>query len=379
MFRPIPEHPKGARSQSLLGRAIVAALLGPCLAVSLAAVQRSAPPPDQVAPRDTIRTGDRRCLTRRPEDCLPRPLPADEPHDGLCATCHNLWKDTTLANTVRPCAGGGCHTRTTRSNAFHATLDSDVLANCTGCHAPHDAPIDEGGRQCGRCHGGAGRLVSWASRKPLAAPPRSLGFRHEDHPSVTCAACHGVGAGHATVTLANRADCRGCHHSPPVDNDCKACHDVDEVRATAFVVTRTLNIRIGSVDRPARTIPFEHANHWQTDCHACHTGTDLTTAQGADCSGCHLEHHEPTAACRTCHEGPAPGAHDANAHLRCGGAGCHTQVPPGIVPAPRTREVCLVCHRDRSEHQPQKTCSACHRLPEPEARLSARRVTGDLP
>ncbi len=42
------------------------------------AIGRRASSAAQVA--DTLRVGDRRCLTRRPDDCLAEPVPMDEPH-----------------------------------------------------------------------------------------------------------------------------------------------------------------------------------------------------------------------------------------------------------------------------------------------------------
>jgi hypothetical protein len=191
-----------------------------------------------------------------------------------------------------------------------------------------------------------------------------LAFAHGDHDAVACGTCHGESARHGSVTVDGREDCRACHHTAPVASDCTRCHVVGEVRATSFAVTKALDISIGSLDRPVRTIVFDHANHWRTECSVCHTGgPDLETAQGADCSGCHREHHEPTATCRSCHEAPAPGAHDRDAHFGCGGTGCHDPAPAGIRSAPRTRELCLSCHRDLVEHKVESNCVDCHVLP----------------
>jgi hypothetical protein len=207
--------------------------------------------------------------------------------------------------------------------------------------------------------------VTWVGKESTPRRlPAGLHFRHDEHTSVACGTCHGAGARHGTVRVTGREDCRACHHTMPLVSDCTRCHVVDEVRATSFAVTKALEIRIGSLDRPVRTIVFDHANHWRTNCSVCHTGgVDLETARGADCSGCHLEHHEPTATCRNCHETPAPGAHDRNAHFGCGGAGCHDPVPAAIRSAPRTRELCLACHRDLVDHESGRNCADCHILP----------------
>ncbi len=207
--------------------------------------------------------------------------------------------------------------------------------------------------------------MTWAGEEGPRRLPAELDFAHEDHDSVACGTCHGEQARHGSVLIREREDCRSCHHAAPLASRCTSCHDVEEVRETSFAVTKPLEITIGSLDRPLRTVVFHHADHWQhTGCSICHTGgIDLETAQGADCSGCHLEHHEPTANCMTCHEAPAPGAHDRNAHFGCGGTGCHDPVPEGIRNAPRTRELCLVCHQDLVDHMAGRNCADCHVLP----------------
>ncbi len=313
---------------------------------------------------DTVEAGDRRCLSSRAGDCLAEPVPVDEPHGAVCSLCHDLWKKQPLANSVRSCSGGDCHAHPETLTPFHRTVDSATLSQCTSCHLPHGFRVTGGGRECKTCHVAGGALVSWATTpKPLKLPS-GLTFSHDDHVTVACAACHGAGPQPGTQKLTSVETCRSCHHSPPLSLHCTRCHVPDEVRATSFDVTTRLNIHVGSLSGPVRTIRFDHAKHWRTDCAVCHTGgIDLETAKGADCSGCHLNHHEPTANCSACHEPPASSAHTRTAHLGCGGAGCHDPVPAGIQEAPRTRQLCLACHRTRTDHQVGKTCADCHALP----------------
>lgn len=319
-----------------------------------------------VSASDTVPPGDRRCLTRRPEDCLDRPVPVDEPHQAICSVCHRLWERRTLSQTARSCSGGGCHARPEAAAPFHRTVSSGALAQCTACHLPHGFRVEGGGTACSACHEAGGASVAWRGAARTRRSSSMLAFRHPDHASVACARCHGEDTRHGTVLVRDRSECRACHHAEPLASDCTQCHRIDEVRATSFTVTRTLEIRVGALDRPVRTILFDHAKHWRTVCTVCHTGgPDLETARGADCSGCHLEHHEPTAPCRTCHEAPARGAHDRNAHFGCGGPDCHDPVPDAIRSAPRTRELCLVCHRGLVDHEPGRDCVDCHALPPP--------------
>jgi hypothetical protein len=198
-----------------------------------------------------------------------------------------------------------------------------------------------------------------------SVPYPEVPFVHDDHVSVSCSSCHGVGYAHATLKVKSKDDCRACHHASSAQPDCLECHSRESVDALDIHVSRALAIDIGSVDHPVRWLPFEHRVHTATACSTCHTeGMELSTGGGADCSTCHAQHHEPTADCSACHARPAADAHDARAHLGCGGTGCH-DAPAAIRDAPRTRSLCLVCHRDRAEHMVGQQCSGCHILPDP--------------
>ncbi len=319
---------------------------------------------DTTRKADTVKAGDRRCLTSRPgeKDCLPRPVPADEPHGAVCGMCHDLWKSQPVARSVRSCTDGACHARAETLTPFHRTVDSATLSHCTSCHLPHSFRVTGNGEECKACHRAGGALPSWVTApKPLTLPSGST-FSHDQHATVACGACHGSGPTHATLKLSRLAACRSCHHSPPLSKHCTRCHAVDEVRATSYDVTTTLNVHVGSLNGPVRTLHFDHAKHWQTDCTVCHTGVDMT-AKDADCSTCHFEHHQPTANCAACHDAPKPGAHTRTVHTGCGGPGCHQAVPVGIRDVPRTRQICLACHRTMAGHEPDRNCADCHSLP----------------
>lgn len=316
--------------------------------------------------QDTLRHEDLRCLTRRPDDCLPAPVPQDEPHGAICATCHDMWSQDVPADVTRSCTEAGCHSGALALSTFHETVHPEALADCLHCHKAHDFRVPESGNECTVCHRGGGEPVEWvdaSSSRPLTAPAP---FTHNDHTPVACGRCHGAGDAHGTLAVASLNDCRSCHHQPPVANDCTRCHERSQLAGTVYRVTRSLNITIGSLDHPLRLLPFDHGKHPDIECTQCHTeGTTVPVADGADCSTCHLEHHAPTADCGTCHAEPAPGAHDAEAHMGCGGVGCHDPVPEGIEYAPRTRQLCLACHTDRADHKADRTCADCHKLPSP--------------
>ena len=304
---------------------------------------------------------DLRCLTRRPADCLEEPVSPDEPHGAVCATCHDLWNNRDDPKDVRSCRETGCHGDAWGLSPFHTTLAPEMLEDCSHCHVAHDFRADA--QACAVCHVGAGDRVAWAGGRLLNEVPfPEVPFVHDDHAQVPCQTCHGVGYAHATLKVKTRDDCRSCHHGARMPA-CLQCHSQEAVNALEIHVSRALAIDIGSVVRPVRWLPFEHGMHKATPCATCHTeGVELATGRGADCSACHAQHHEPAADCAACHARPAAGAHDAQAHLGCAGEGCHA-APAGIRDAPRTRSLCLACHRDRVEHQSGKQCSGCHVLP----------------
>jgi hypothetical protein len=316
--------------------------------------------------RDTIRGEDLRCLTRRPEDCLPAPVPRDEPHKAICATCHDLWDPSVPASKTRSCTDAGCHSGASPLSVFHRTVQPSALADCLHCHQAHAFRVPENGDECSSCHKGGGTLVEWVPTPSHVLTAPYSAFNHSDHVAVDCARCHGTQQEHGTLTVTSLEDCRRCHHRAPLSRDCTRCHAPESVAQVTLDVTRSLNIQIGSLDRPLRVVKFRHSLHVALGCNECHTqGSDLRAAVGADCSGCHLRHHEPTADCSLCHQPPAEGAHALQAHMGCTGAGCHDPAPEGIRSAPRTRQLCLACHADQKRHRSGKNCADCHRLPEP--------------
>jgi Ni/Fe-hydrogenase subunit HybB-like protein/Fe-S-cluster-containing dehydrogenase component len=312
---------------------------------------------------------DLRCLSPKPEHCLPEPVPVDEPHKAICATCHNLQAQPTFADAARTCTAAGCHTKVETLTPFHRGIRPATLQNCIGCHPAHDAKIRKGGANCSTCHASGGVMPPnsvVASRRDAGrtvAP--SVVFRHTRHESVECSTCHSTAQRHGATTVRRLQECRSCHHREPVAINCTSCHTTQEMRAVNSTVKRTFEMQVGSLNRPTRTLPFEHAAHLTADCRTCHvSGLDMKPKMAA-CNTCHEQHHRPTANCTTCHTTPADGAHTRDVHLGCAGAGCHTGATPAIMEAPRTRQLCLACHTDRAVNHKPGNCADCHTLPKP--------------
>jgi Ni/Fe-hydrogenase subunit HybB-like protein/Fe-S-cluster-containing dehydrogenase component len=312
-----------------------------------------------------------RCLSPlSQEHCLPEPMPIDEPHRGICATCHNLQTQPTFADAARSCTGAGCHTRPELLSPYHRGLRPGVLQNCIGCHPAHDVRIQGGGTNCSFCHTRPGVAPKAAATQRGATRPMTLEltFEHAKHDRINCQSCHRADIRHNATDMRRVQDCRGCHHTQRAQATCTNCHEASELQKIRTTVRKTFNIRIGSIDRPTRTVPFEHGAHLTADCRTCHTAGPANTPTTVACSSCHTEHHRPTANCLTCHEAPRAGAHERTAHLGCGGVGCHDAAPAAIQEAPRTRLLCVTCHSTKvSGHRPGN-CADCHRLPKPKAR-----------
>jgi len=157
--------------------------------------------------------------------------------------------------------------------------------------------------------------------------------------------------------------CRSCHHTEQAGvSGCLSCHNSADVRGVKVKLTRTLDIRVGSLDRPERVLPFDHSLH-MGECQSCHNQGLALSAAATNCAGCHGTHQNATANCASCHAAPAAAVHKVSAHLGCGGAGCHENAPREVLEMPRTRALCLACHTDRVDHQPTSTCSTCHVMP----------------
>jgi Ni/Fe-hydrogenase subunit HybB-like protein len=376
-----PRRTSGGR-RGWAGAAVAAGLLlagagcdeGPYQPPRPSAPELSRPVPSGLAPAESQPPGDLQCLTRREEDCLEEPVPADEPHGADCATCHDLWAQGGPEGAVVSCTAAGCHETPYLDAPFHASVDEALRADCVACHDPHDARRSGGARDCVACHeeGGAEAEMAadlWLRRSARWVVSPDARFEHARHAEATeCTDCHASGLGHGVVfRTTRRSDCRACHHEaePATEEACRSCHVHDELRVPVRTVERTLAMEAGGLDQPRRRLPFDHSVHDDESCLECHEPGPSRSASTADCSACHEDHHDPSRACVQCHEQPVASAHTVEAHLGCGGSGCHEGAEPSVIVAPRSRQLCLACHQDRQDHEEGKTCAECHRLPEP--------------
>jgi len=206
---------------------------------------------------------------------------------------------------------------------------------------------------------------------------RAESFPHGAHGQIDCAVCHQVAEGHGshvgvscadchrasgttTVAALTPDQCQSCHHGADQPLTCEACHQ----SRPALSSVQELNLEVWSAPR-SRSLDFDHALHEDLACALCHRALPaLSPAE--PCASCHADHHTAAVRCITCHVTPASDAHDVQAHLTCGGAGCHRT--PEVEALAATRPVCLVCHQEQEEHEPGGDCVECHQVgPEPRA------------
>jgi hypothetical protein len=175
---------------------------------------------------------------------------------------------------------------------------------------------------------------------------------HAAHLAIGCAACHasapGVGA------RPSAAQCDACHHGPAQTLPCSACHG----GSPASMLQRTVLARFSVKQTDTLlSLPFEHGRHAAQSCSSCHVAQADIAAVTA-CSACHESHHDEARRCLTCHTGSPLALHDRQAHVGCGGAGCHTDI--AVTSLTQTRQVCLVCHATQEDHEPGSECALCH-------------------
>lgn len=336
------------------------------------------------------------------------PLAQDDPHDGMCGACHNPHEQAEPRQAFESCATAGCHAQPDTLTPFHRGLDPGVLQTCSRCHDAHTFHAE--GRECRACHTnvaepaqvtgtspsphrpfglspakpvgpvGAARsevvqrglrlLASLvlparaAAQQPERAAP--LDFDHARHTQIDCLACHSVENSHGQITVTGFNDCRECHHTGSTAQPCTRCHAASDAPGRAYDVRRAFQPSVGRAEN--RTWRFDHQSHAQVACAQCHREGLALSAARVNCDACHDEHHEPDNNCLVCHETPARGAHTRNAHLTCAGAGCHSAAP--VNAAQRTRNLCLSCHQDMTDHQRGRVCVDCHALPAPRASAS---------
>lgn len=321
--------------------------------------------------------------------------PDDDPHKGVCGSCHNPHTQTTTAGAFQSCAMSGCHARSDTLTAMHRGIRGHKLETCGACHMAHTWKV--GKTNCETCHSGISDPAvqvrrrtpgsdnespphAQASREPsqagMAFAPHPVGraqrrsangevalaqardtarFEHARHRSVTCLTCHTTQVEHGTLKASAR-QCSACHHAnTSVGNACESCHQRSELVGTHSVAT-VMPLTVWPAAR-TRTLSFAHEQHPRVACADCHGGNLRRTVEKT-CASCHVDHHAATRSCVSCHPS-ARETHTRALHVTgCGGSGCHMgEATAAVTPA---RAVCVACHVAQIEHKPGRECAPCH-------------------
>jgi hypothetical protein len=198
-----------------------------------------------------------------------------------------------------------------------------------------------------------------ARTRPVTADtaPAVRNFRHSLHNDVPCSGCHSSRMRHGEVMIRSEQDCEKCHHVGPSREECTQCHNIARFRRGA-PEPRTFQITASRATITLR-MRFDHQQHGEIPCQRCHGDAMSRAPIGADCAGCHSQHHGATADCTQCHQGAnALAKHTVADHTRCSTPACHGQQAQTL-PA-SSREACLVCHSAQRQHIPGRACITCH-------------------
>jgi hypothetical protein len=344
----------------------------------------------------------------------------DRGHNGACGTCHNPHTQKQPKAAFESCATGGCHDAAEKESPFHRGLPAKTLAQCGSCHQAHSWTVQHGGGACIDCHTDiqngnpaarrtlsraelrrdsvrqttSSRVGASASAGAVTLPLGMKGalrylpanaavfrativpdapaqrdtvtrtavrsgrrsFSHPTHRDLACANCHASERAHGAVTVRSPAECASCHHSTRKAISCEGCHDREQLGApVAKNVSFALSTRGDSVAR-SRSLGFQHAQHTAAGCRDCHVQGALLGVT-RDCASCHVQHHQPTATCATCHT-TAVAKHTREVHDGCAGSGCHdSKTVASLTPS---RQTCLTCHQEQKAHKRGGECVDCH-------------------
>jgi hypothetical protein len=199
----------------------------------------------------------------------------------------------------------------------------------------------------------------------LPAVAQQRPFSHEEHEVLSCRECHAAGEEHRAEVpeVWTPLRCATCHHDPRLPYTCGDCHGPRDLPPPG-PVPQTLALSVWEHPR-LRELPFAHETHTGVACEECHR-TPVLLQFDRECASCHEDHHQPAAECTQCHLPAEPEAHGLEVHLTCAASGCHSS--DTAVRPTHSRTVCLACHTDQVDHEPDGVCATCHMVPDlPEA------------
>jgi nitrate/TMAO reductase-like tetraheme cytochrome c subunit len=306
-------------------------------------------------------------------------MPADDPHGGVCSSCHNPHEQTTPAQAVESCGNAGCHTRPDTITAFHRGLAPRILQNCIACHPAHDfrAP----GTDCIACHTDVSDPGDVSGMRPGGG-----GMRMQQPPDT--GAVRPAASLPTTTPAARTNPWRHVARAGPL-----SVRLVSTRRPDVLAALRQATTQQQQGARQSRTVPFKHGDHRAVSCTECHSTTDshgsLKVVTPTDCRSCHhsARYAEGPQGCARCHAPDSlqtrpiertqvmqfsdgqrytrslPFDHADHTSRAC--TECHTE---GINMSTASLQ-CTQCHAEH--HEPNNDCTDCHVKPPADAHDTA--------
>lgn len=177
---------------------------------------------------------------------------------------------------------------------------------------------------------------------------------------------------HSNISHRNWPGCFRCHDGKHVSKDgrtltkgCTVCH-TQPVRSPLMPLgTVTMESA-----QPWHPVPLEgkhstilcsrcHAAGYRppTECSDCHKFDASAPMMGMACRDCHLKTGEarPVTPCAKCHPRPS-GLHRGRSHMEAACTDCHRPHSWAV----KGRDLCLQCHDDMKDHNPEGACAECH-------------------
>lgn len=355
----------------------------------------------------------------------------DDSHRGTrgtnCASCHRTtrWPDVTFDHDSTGFALNGGHAAASCASCHGANnANRNPSRECIACHREDDTHEGGNGEQCADCHTtrawdrvtfdhdsmtdfpllgqhrGAECAACHVEPAREVSPPVTCFGCHEaddDHNGARgtdCARCHTESAwdevdfDHDTMTefpllgAHGRADCEGCHTSPPdelpLETACASCHADDDPHAGNLGENCA---RCHDAEDWTTNVRFDHeltrfpllGSHAGRECVDCHEDTSFASA-GTACADCHEDdYHLGTlgrpANCQSCHNTLEwtmwSFDHDRQTRFALTGqhrglvcSACHARAGD---PAQQPGE-CVDCHRRDDRHRGEfgSDCARCH-------------------
>lgn len=296
------------------------------------------------------KSANKLCLDCHDEQAERKRVNHDPAQEGQCLTCHLPHESSYDGVLVKPqralCAE--CHTVVGEDLGQPNLHRPFVAGNCAACHAPHGGQnktllLATGAESCGQCHG-------------VIEIEREQSNRHEPFTEGRCELCHQSHGSRLPFLLSQDASvlCVSCHadRQPPEGTpgghqNCSVCHHAHGNDESSFLLKSQPDLCLGchNVDQYWNN-GVGHSPAVDGDCAACHNihAPQLSVAKRADASVCADCHEVDGKTLAGTHNGISPGEKSCmGCHDPHGGPDASLTLP--VKHAPFAEGDCASCHK----------------------------------